>query len=109
MLRSYVEESRFIVTTDHQSLKWIHKLKRSVGRLVRLHLRLVELYFEVHHRPERKHKAENVLPRQPTNQTDDSDFDNCLPPYSIVDHHFEPHEHNMKEQKMLAIQQFIAG
>lgn len=41
MLRPYVEGSRFIVRTDHQSLKRIHAFKESTGRLARRHLRFM--------------------------------------------------------------------
>lgn len=42
----------------------------------------------------------------PTHQTDESNFDENFPAYMVADHDNETNEHDMNEQKLLAIQYF---
>lgn len=109
MLRPYVKRSRFIVRTNHRSLKWIHDLKISTGCLPQWRLRLMELDFEVQHRPGRKHMAADALPRLSTNRTDNSDFDEASPAYAFIDHYNETNQFDTEKQKSLKIQQFVAA
>lgn len=48
--RSYLEDYRFTVITDHNSLRWLHNLKKPTGRLARWTLELLEYDYEVIHK-----------------------------------------------------------
>ncbi|XP_076238647.1 uncharacterized protein LOC143181874 [Calliopsis andreniformis] len=70
--RYYLEGYKFIVVTDHHSLRWLRNLKDLVGRLARWTLSLLEYDFEVVHRKgtlnvvpdalSQMHEAEPELP-----------------------------------------------
>lgn len=47
----------------------------------------MEFDFDVHQRPERKHRASNALARLLTNQRDNFDFHKDLRAYVVVDYH----------------------
>lgn len=48
-LRRYLENSRFTITTDRDSLKWILNLTNSTGRLAKCHVRLFEYELDIVH------------------------------------------------------------
>ena len=48
--RVYLEGTPFMVQTDHRSLKYLHKMKDSTGRLARWSLFLQPYSFTIHHR-----------------------------------------------------------
>lgn len=61
LLRSYIEVSRLIVRTDHQSLRWILDFKILVDREAHWRLFFTELDFEKNHCPTRKNMATDAL------------------------------------------------
>lgn len=66
-LRPYLENTRFIIRTDHDYLKWIFSPTNSTERLVRWCLRL--LYeFDFVHRAGVKHQATDALSRLQTTE-----------------------------------------
>lgn len=107
MLCFYVEGSRYIVKTDHRSLKWFLDVKESAGRIARWRLRLMEFDFEVQHRPGWKLMAAHALYWLSTNQTDDYEFNEDLAAYAVAGLHKNTDEHGMERQKLLTIQQFV--
>jgi len=48
--RSYLEDYKFTVVTDHSSLRWLHHLKNLTGRLARWAFELLEYDYEIVHR-----------------------------------------------------------
>lgn len=62
-LRPYLEGSKFVVVTDHYSLKWLFDIKDPVGRIARWTLRLQAYDFEVVHRKGKEHLVPDALSR----------------------------------------------
>jgi transposase InsO family protein len=62
-LRPYLEGKRFIVRTDHNSLRWVLNLSDAQGRLARWRLRLLEFDFEVQYSPGKEHHAADTMSR----------------------------------------------
>jgi hypothetical protein len=62
-LRHYLEGTRFVVITDHNSLLWLHRLKDPQGRLARWALLLQPYDFEIKHRPGKDHVVPDLLSR----------------------------------------------
>jgi hypothetical protein len=50
-IRPYLEGQRFLIRTDHHSLRWLLNLSDAQGRLARWRLRLLEFYFEFEYSP----------------------------------------------------------
>lgn len=53
--------------------------------------------------------AADALSWLPTNQADESNFDNDLPVYAVVNYHVKPDERVEKEQNSLTIQEFVVA
>ena len=62
-LRPYLEGQRFLIRTDHHSLRWVLNLADAQGRLARWRLRLLEFDFEVEYSPGKEHHAADVMSR----------------------------------------------
>jgi transposase InsO family protein len=62
-LRPYLEGKRFLIRTDHHSLRWILNLSDAQGRLARWRLRLSEFDYEVQHTPGAGHHGADVMSR----------------------------------------------
>jgi transposase InsO family protein len=62
-LRPYLEGQRFLVRTDHHSLRWVLNLADAQGRLARWRLRLLEFDFEVEYAPGKEHHAADTMSR----------------------------------------------
>ena len=62
-LRPYLEGRRFIIRTDHHSLRWVLNLADAQGRLARWRLRLQEFDYEVHYLPGRSHHGADMMSR----------------------------------------------
>lgn len=77
-LRPYIEDSRFIVRMDYQSLRWILDLKMTNGHLACLRLRILQVYFMVHHRPGQKCTAANDLSLLSANLTENFDIEKIM-------------------------------
>ena len=64
-LRPYLEGEKFLIRTDHHSLRWVLNLADAQGRLARWRLRLLEFDFEVAYYPGKDHHAADTLSRLP--------------------------------------------
>jgi hypothetical protein len=62
-LRPYLEGQRFIIRTDHHSLRWVLNLADAQGRLARWRLRLLEFDYEVQYSPGRSHHGADSMSR----------------------------------------------
>jgi hypothetical protein len=62
-LRPYLEGKRFVVRTDHHSIRWVLNLSDAQGRLARWRLRLLEFDFEVQYTPGRAHHGADTMSR----------------------------------------------
>jgi RNase H-like domain found in reverse transcriptase/Reverse transcriptase (RNA-dependent DNA polymerase)/Integrase zinc binding domain/Integrase core domain/Chromo (CHRromatin Organisation MOdifier) domain/Retroviral aspartyl protease len=62
-LRPYLEGKRFVIRTDHHSLRWVLNLSDAQGRLARWRLRLLEFDFEVQYSPGRAHYGADTMSR----------------------------------------------
>jgi len=60
----YLEGARFVLRTDHASLKWLLTFKDSTGMLARWHATLAAFDFEVVHRAGNKHTNADVMSRR---------------------------------------------
>jgi hypothetical protein len=65
-LRPYLEGKKFLIRTDHHSLRWVLNLSDAQGRLARWRLRLLEFDFEVEYSPGKEHKVADPMSRLPT-------------------------------------------
>jgi RNase H-like domain found in reverse transcriptase len=50
-LHLYLEGQKFIIRTDHHSLRWVLNSSDAQGRLARWRLRLLEFDYEVQYNP----------------------------------------------------------
>lgn len=64
-MRSYLEEYKFTVITDHQSLKWLKSIDNPSGRLARWALFLQQFDYEVRYRKRVLNKIADALSRSP--------------------------------------------
>ena len=63
-----MEEERFLVRTDHHSLRWVLNLSDAQGRLARWRLRLLEFDYEVQYSPGKNHHGADTMSRlRPSN------------------------------------------
>jgi RNase H-like domain found in reverse transcriptase len=65
-LRPYLEGQRFLILTDHHSLRWVLNLSDAQGRLARWRLRLLEFDFEVEYSPGKEHHGADNMSRLQT-------------------------------------------
>jgi RNase H-like domain found in reverse transcriptase len=59
----YLEKQKFIIRTDHHSLRWVLNLSDAQGRLARWRLRLLEFDFEVQYHPGALHLGADMMSR----------------------------------------------
>ncbi len=64
-MRPYLEGYRFLVVTDHLSLKWLNSIDNPTGRLARWALELQQYTFTVQYRKGRNNVVADALSRQP--------------------------------------------
>ena len=64
-LRPYLEGQKFLIRTDHHSLRWVLNLSDAQGRLARWRLRLLEFDFEVEYSPGKEHHGADTMSRLP--------------------------------------------
>jgi RNase H-like domain found in reverse transcriptase/Integrase zinc binding domain len=86
-LRPYLEGRRFVVRTDHHSLRWVLNLADAQGRLARWRLRPQEFDFEVQYLPDRSHHGADLMSRidstDPTLRDTSSPVDTEIPCFAI--------------------------
>ncbi|CAH8627089.1 unnamed protein product [Dicrocoelium dendriticum] len=63
--RHYLLGRKFVVRTDHQSLRWLQNFKDPEGQIARWQEQLQEYDFECQHRPGAKHANADALSRIP--------------------------------------------
>lgn len=79
LLRPYLEERRFTIRKDYDSLCWILNLIDVSGRLGRWQLHLLESDFDAVHRASVKRQAADALSLLPTDGTDRTSLEDVLP------------------------------
>jgi hypothetical protein len=62
-LRPYLEGQKFIIRTEHDSLRWILKFSDAQGRLARWRLRLLEFDYEVQYHQGALHHGADMMSR----------------------------------------------
>jgi RNase H-like domain found in reverse transcriptase len=62
-LRPYLEGQKFIIRTDHHSLRWVLNLSDAQGHLARWRLRLLEFDYEVQYHPGALHHGADMMSR----------------------------------------------
>ncbi|CAH8556952.1 unnamed protein product [Dicrocoelium dendriticum] len=63
--RHYLLGRKFLVRTDHQSLRWLQNFKDPEGQIARWQEQLQEYDFECRHRPGKQHANADALSRIP--------------------------------------------
>lgn len=78
-MRMYLEGYRFLVITDHQSLKWLKNIQSPAGRIARWNLYLQQFDFEIQYRKGNQNVLADALSRSPlyTEAGDDADEEIC--------------------------------
>jgi len=66
--KHYLYGRRFLIRTDHSSLKWLLHFKNPEGQLARWIDVLSQYQFEIQHRPGRLHRNADALSRGPCRQ-----------------------------------------
>lgn len=74
--RHYLLGRKFVVRTDHQSLKWLQNFRDPEGQIARWQQQLQEYDFECHHRPGKQHGNADALSRIPLR--DHGDCPSCI-------------------------------
>jgi Integrase zinc binding domain/RNase H-like domain found in reverse transcriptase len=62
-LRPYLEGQKFIIGTDHLSLRWVLNFSDAQGRLARWRLHLLEFDYEVQYHPGALHHCADMMSR----------------------------------------------
>ena len=79
-LRPYLEGDRFLVSTDHDCLRWILNIEGSGNpRLALWRLRLSELEFDVAYKPGMTHYLADSIFRLESGASDEPAFDGAVP------------------------------
>ncbi|KAG9282328.1 hypothetical protein AMEX_G970, partial [Astyanax mexicanus] len=63
--RHYLLGRRFLLRTDHSSLRWLHNFSQPEGQLARWLEQLAQFDYEIEHRPGKKHVNADSLSRRP--------------------------------------------
>jgi hypothetical protein len=91
-LRPYLEGKKFLISTDHHSLRWVLKLSDAHGRLTRWRLRLPEFDFEGEYSPGKEHHGADTMSRLPTSPQPEVNpdipvpaIDTEIPCFSVTD------------------------
>ena len=61
--RSYFYGRKFLLRTDHNSLRWLHNFKEPEGQVARWLETMAEFQYEVIHRPGKQHCNADSLSR----------------------------------------------
>lgn len=85
--RTYLEDTRFTVRTDHESLKWIVRVSDTSEKLAGWFVRLSELEFEVVHWAGVKHHAAHTRSRLRIDCEEVPDLDEQLPVSNLKNTH----------------------
>ncbi|GBM83231.1 Retrovirus-related Pol polyprotein from transposon 297 [Araneus ventricosus] len=65
----YLYRRKFLLRTDHASLRWLLNFKEPEGQIARWIQRLQEYDFEIHHRKGTSHGNADVLSRRPCTES----------------------------------------
>lgn len=63
--RHYLLGRKFLLRTDHSSLRWLHNFSQPEGQLARWLEHLAQFDYEIEHRPAKKHAKADSLSRRP--------------------------------------------
>ncbi|KAL7856991.1 hypothetical protein SRHO_G00158900 [Serrasalmus rhombeus] len=63
--RHYLLGRRFLLWTDHSSLRWLHHFSEPEGQLARWLEQLAQFNYEIEHHPGKKHANADLLSRRP--------------------------------------------
>ena len=75
----YLHDRKFVVHTDHSSLRWLMNVKDATGRLARWALLLQQYNFEIIHRPGCQNGNADALSRRPYPNTSLNALQQCDP------------------------------
>jgi dUTPase len=67
--RQYLLGRKFLIRTDHSSLRWLLRMKNTEGQLARFLEVLSEYDFVIEHRPGKNHQNADALSRRPCRQS----------------------------------------
>jgi hypothetical protein len=84
-LRPYLEGQRFLIRTEHHSLRWVLNLSDAQGRLARWRLRLLEFDFEVKFSPGKEHHGADTMSRLQTEPEVQPLLDTEIPYFTVED------------------------
>jgi RNase H-like domain found in reverse transcriptase len=84
-LRPYLEGQRFLIRTDHHSLRWVLNLSDAQGRLARWSLRLLEFDFEVEYSPGKEHHGADTMSRLQTDPQVQPPLDTEIQCFTVED------------------------
>ena len=75
--RHYLWERKFLIRTDHSSLKWLKKIKNPEGVVARWIAPLDTYYFEITYRKGRQHGDSDALSRKPYRKCNRASCQEC--------------------------------
>ena len=102
--RPYLLGEKFLLRTDHHSLKWLQNFKEPEGQLARWLEKLQQFQFEIVHRPGIKHGNADALSRIPCRQCGREDHHKERASILSVEHTSQPLAGSDRNKMMLAQQ-----
>lgn len=93
-MRHYLERYRFVVLTDHQSLKLLEKIDNPSGRLARWAMELGQCDFEIRYRRGPKNTVADALSRKPS---------------PVITHRGEKSKHHLRVEDLAACRRSPEG
>lgn len=70
LLRRYLKQTRFMMQSNHEVLRWILTVTKATGKMERRWYRLSELELDIVYVADVKHQTVNALPRLNTKAYD---------------------------------------
>ena len=100
--RPYLVGSKFVVETDHESLKWLTTATQA--RLIRWNAKLADFDFEIRHRRGKANQKADVLSRFPTDDNSGREVNVDQDPWSdIVDDAMSPEHQTLTTIQVLEV------